>query len=115
MITPITFKTRFPEFTTTNDTIIQTIINEADLLIANFGKLQDVAMNYLTAHLLTVNKNQSSGKTDGFNQVASKTVGAVSVSYGIDTSSNSFYSSTSYGQMYLDLKKRISKGNARII
>jgi hypothetical protein len=112
MVTPSSFKIRFPEFTTTSNDTIQMLIDEATLLITNFGTYQDIATNYLTAHLLTLN-----GKSSPSNSIASKTVGSVSISYGGSngTLTESFYSSTSYGQMYLDLRKRISKGNVKLI
>lgn len=110
MITPLTFKTRFPEFDSKSNETIQMLIDEASLIIFNFGDLQDIAMNYLVAHLLTLN-----GKSTASQQVSSKNVGSVSVSFATDSDSSSFYASTSYGQMYLDLRKRLSKGNVRVI
>ena len=119
MITPTTFKIRFPEFATELDARILLLIEEAELFVTTaYGKYQDIATSYLTAHLLSVSNSTSSGNTNGLKNVASKSVEGVSVSYEASTDLNqnsSFFNTTSYGRYYLSIKAKLSVGNASLV
>ena len=75
---------------------------------ANYGINSDdneIILNLL-AHLITTANNQSDGSN--VRQVASESVGGVSVSYTTNqlNSLESFFNTTIYGQTYLMLTKR---------
>ena len=116
MITPTTFKIRFPEYDSIDDVRIQLFLDDSALQISEskFGTSYDLAISYLTAHYLTLSIKTDTGSSGSIGQVASKSVEGVSVSYNnatADSQSDSYYSSTSYGQRYLDIRSQITVGN----
>lgn len=118
MINPATFKARFTEFASIDDTLIQLLLDESYLLLSDENKYQDTMVLYLTAHNLVVQQNQSNGNSGASKTVANKTVGNVSVGYANPTIENSdlaYYNSTSYGQNYLRYKNALCVGNVRLI
>lgn len=117
MITPSSFKIRFPEFASIDDAIIQMLLDEAYLFIGE-NKYQDTMVLYWTAHNLVIQQNQESGNSGASSTVASESVGNVSTSYAMPTIDNSdiaFYMSTSYGQKYLQYKRALCIGNVRLV
>lgn len=115
-INSTTFKNRFPEFESIDDSIIERVIDDS-LLLNNekiWGKKHEIAVLYSAAHFLKTNQNATAkkGKTPN-GQMSSRTVNGVSVSYVAHIPINfdeSFFSSTSYGQFYLMLKGKIKLG-----
>ena len=117
MITSANFKIKFPEFTSTLDAKINLLIDEAYLFIGE-NKYQDTLVLYWTAHNLVVQQNQLSGDYSPIVAVASEGVGNVNTSYANPQMNNSdilFYMSTSYGQKYLEYKRALCVGNARLV
>ena len=116
MITSVDFKIRFPEFTSTADSKINLLIDEAYLSIgAKYGKFQDTAVLYFVAHNLVI-------ETNGLNAmsatVSSQSVDGVSVSYAMPTTINeinAYYGSTGYGQKYLYYFNIVRVGQASIV
>lgn len=52
--TPATFKARFPEFLATDDSVVQSVLNEAAARVdGSFGDT-DTGVGYLTAHILSM-------------------------------------------------------------
>ena len=102
------FRTRFAEFADKPDATIELYLNDAENDISStiWGKLYDRGVYYLTAHYLTTYDTTASG---AINSIASQSVGSVSVSYSIETRADNLASSK-YGQMYLQLKDRVSVG-----
>ena len=107
MVTPADIKLRFPEFTLIDDARIQLFIDDAILCVNSKCHNADITIAYLTAHYLSLATNTDSGNANSVGQVASESVGDVSVSYGISSSTNDgndYFKSTQYGQRYLTLK-----------
>lgn len=116
------FRTRFSEFsdvTTFPDATIQLNIDDATLEVGSlFGTFEEVALAYLTAHLLVTSTDATSGDIGSKGGVASEAVDGVSTSYNnatLDSQSDQFYISTIYGQRFLNYKKRLSLGNVRVV
>ena len=117
MITPSNFKTRFAEFNSVDDSLIQMLLDEAYILITE-NKYLDTMILYYTAHNLVIQQSQSSGDSGSVATVASESVDGVSTSYAnpaIDNPTVSYYMSTSYGQKYLEYKRALSIGNVRLV
>lgn len=103
--------TRFPEFTTETTARLQLALNDAELMTGQcFGKFRPLAVAYLAAHLFTLAKQSASGNTSAIQEVASESVGSVSVSYSVSNGGITDYGSTTYGQQYEALKKRACMG-----
>lgn len=119
MITPANFKTRFPEFSTINDTRIQLFLDDAELEISKtvWGKLYDKGIYYLTAHELSMATATENGKTGGLKSEASKSVGNVSVSYSSLNYNeyDNYYTTTAYGKKFIDMKNKIKAGNICLV
>lgn len=86
-----------------------------------FGELETYAVSLLIAHFLVLqSKNDNGGKVQGDDdvQIASKSVGGVSISYtsnaSANTSNNSMFDSTSYGRRYLGLVQMFGQGAVAI-
>lgn len=116
MINTTDFKIRFPEFTTTSDALIQILIDEAYLTVTDkFGKYQDTAVLYFTAHTLNNNLKGEGKSAYGAN---SKSVDGVSISYAIPTAQNdmiAYFQSSGYGQKYLYYFNIVKVGQAIIV
>ena len=98
------FKARFPEFlTATVDTYLPILepVYPAYYALDYVAATQEATLQLL-AHLLTVETASGSASRQ---QVASKSVGSVSVSYASQTRAggelNDFYSATKYGQRFM--------------
>ena len=108
-LTPDTgFLTRFPEFTAIAEARIQLFLDEALLEIreGDWGAFYTKALNLMTAHLLTLADMQAAatgGASGSLGPVASRSVGDVSVSFGVSatsmaTGSDAWLNATPYGQ-----------------
>lgn len=110
MITSAQVKTKFPEFASIDDATITMIIDEGSIFITSrYGKFEDICLYYYVAHNLTIQQNQSDGDSSSSQTIGSEAVGNVSTSYAnptLDNSDDAFYMSTSYGQKYLEFRKK---------
>jgi len=112
MITPASFKIRFPEFDSQDDARVQSFIDDSVLILneAFWGAKYDLGLNYLTAHYLVLSDKSSAGNAGSNGQVASRAVDGTSVSYNtapLGSQADAYYASTSYGQRYLTLRKNL--------
>jgi len=114
-MTAIEFKNRFPEFVNTSDVTIDIYIQDAGIMVTEqkWGQLFNVGVAFLSAHYLTLALKGNSGKSGAVNQVASKSVEGVSVSYTTPqgTTFEDYFLSTIYGQRYLSLLSQVGLGN----
>ena len=97
------FRSRFDEFSGTADGAVENALEEAKLI----HDLLPLATLYLTAHLLTLNGQTTDGTAAG-GEVSSESAGPLKVSYKTQAESgqDAFFTSTSYGQRYLQLERR---------
>ena len=116
-LTPTDFKIRFPEFVAIPDARIQFWLDDAELEVSEsaWDALYEKGSMSLAAHLLAIDisNNDEDGDSGGEGNVASKSIGDVSVSFAkatVDDVSDDWYLSTSYGTEYLRLKKRVGMG-----
>lgn len=112
------FRTRFPEFDSVTDDRINLFLADSELFVSEvWGDFRDIGIYYLTAHNLSIAEKTAQGATSGIQGIASKSVEGVSISYQSEaiSESNAYYMSTSYGKRYIDMKMRLSKGNARLV
>ena len=100
------FKARFPAFdTTVADTWVPILENVyTDYYNREYVPVYQEPILNLIAHLITM---ETTGGAAGVQQVASKSVGSVSVSYQAGAQSQSandvFFNATKYGQRFLQL------------
>lgn len=111
-ITPASFKLRFPEFSSEDDSRIQLFIDDSVIILnETFWSVKyDLGLYYLTAHYLTLANLSEAGNKTAPGQVSSRSVDGTSVSYNRVTLSNendAYYASTIYGQRYLALRKSL--------
>lgn len=118
-VTVDSFKTRFPEFSCTDDDRVTLIISEAQDFIGSatkWGSLYDQAVNFMTAHKLAVaNQAAESDNGKGTGQLVSlnvqdqytKTYSDSSRQGSQDSSADSDLGLTIYGQQYSSLKRRV--------
>lgn len=110
-MTPAELIARFPEFTNEAPERLQIAIDDAELMVGQcFGKFRTLAVAYMAAHLFTMGKQTASGDTAPLKEVASEAVGSVSTSYVSSNDGKSENSSTAYGQMFDNLRKRMCVG-----
>jgi len=106
---------RFPELSAEDTSRLQLAIDDATLMVGTcFGKFYGMALAYMAAHLFTMGKQSSTGNTSPLKEVASESVGSVSVSYVSSSDESSDFSSTTYGQQFEILKKRACMGSVLI-
>lgn len=123
MITTTIFRNRFPEFDCGEEYSegrIQLFIDDTVTLYIGSNESRwngryDIAQSYLVAHLLSVATNQESGdSSNNIGTVISKTAGNVSVNRQINQREQSvmdeFLSSTSYGQMFMNIRNQTFVG-----
>ena len=114
-MTAIEFKTRFPEFSNISDATVDINIQDAEIMVtkSKWGKLYDIGVAYLAAHSLALSVKSANGNSGAVNQVASKSVEGISVSYAVaqGTVAEDYYQSTTYGKRYLNLLSQVSVGN----
>ena len=111
-----TFRIRFPEFSDPveyPDARIQLFLDDATCFIgtdeARWCGKYDLAHCYLAAHLLTKGTATEAGDTSSTSgPISSKSAGGVSVTRAVTSKdrsdSDEFYSSTAYGQQFLNIR-----------
>lgn len=112
MIDPADFKTRFPEYAAESDARIQMFIDDSVVILNEtyWGEKYNLGLYYLTAHYLSLAQKTEAGSITSTAPIAGRAVDGASVSYtnsSIDDQSDAYYSSTSYGQRYLALRKNL--------
>ena len=119
MVIASDFKARFTEFNSVDDARIDLFIEDAYLQVGStWGKLQDLGVLYLSAHLLTLATKSASGISSAVDTVASKSVEGVSISYATQSPTNdkqAYYMTTTYGQRFLELSKMVNVGRALLV
>jgi hypothetical protein len=106
MITPAEVKTKFPEFTDVDDTVIQSYIDDAYLEVneARAGRYYEIILYYLIAHYIALSLAATDGNNRGSGLIASMAVGDTSIGFStIQSQSNSdfYYQQTQYGLRFL--------------
>ena len=101
-----------PELNGLDEGTLQMGFETASVFVSRkqFGKAYDLALIYLTAHLLTLRKlSMSEGASSGgvTKEVTSEHEGALSRSYGTSLSSDAFLAKTIYGIMFERIKRRV--------
>lgn len=112
MITPSSFKVRFPEFACITEERIQLFIDDSVVILneAYWGTKYDLGLYYLSAHSLYMASNTEDGNIVTSGPIASRAVDGVSVSYAVSSSddvSDNYYRYTRYGQRYISLRKTL--------
>lgn len=113
LVTTVQFKIRFPEFVAQDDSRIQLFIDDAEIILNEnyWGTKYNIGSSYFVAHeLARAIKSETSGGNGGGGAVTSRSVDGSSVGYSSktpDSSSESYYSSTSYGLKYLALSSSL--------
>jgi Protein of unknown function (DUF4054) len=99
------FVAKFPEFTG-RDAAITVALAEAGRSVDNTWTAGDypTAIMYLAAHVMTVGDSMGAG--GGAGEIASESLGPISVSYAKTSGDKSLYSSTQYGLFYRRLLKK---------
>jgi hypothetical protein len=117
-----TFKIRFPEFDSVPDARVDLFIADALLKVGEvpWGDLYEKGVFTLAAHYLQLSLNRQLGDTTGggsVNQVTSRSIGDVSVSFGAsssDSGTEDYYRSTQYGQEYWAMMQCVGQGMVAI-
>ncbi len=114
MITPASFKIRFQEFDCSKSATIQMFIDDAVLILneAFWGKKYDLGLYYLTAHYLSkgIATAVAKGKGQAGSMVSGRAVDGTSITYAvpaIENQDDAYYSSTAYGQRYVQLRSKL--------
>lgn len=107
-ITAADVKNRFTAFSAVSDSVISDLITDTKCKfnITAWGDCYKRAHSLYVAHLLALDSMRNSGDSGPKNQISSKSVDGVSVSFGGYTPTSmdeAFLASTSYGQEYLAL------------
>lgn len=113
-----TFKEDFPEFDSVSDSVVNSFIEQAICYVSNvnYGRLKDncrkLAIELMTAHLLTLNQRIQSGLTSQ-GQLQNASIDGVSVSMVAPNNKTQFeywINQTPYGQRYYALLASLSAG-----
>jgi hypothetical protein len=119
MATLADFRTRFPEFASTDDAVIELNIDDAELEVSTaFGTYQDVATLFLAAHYLVLSQDAADGASGSVGGVASESVDGVSQSFSVvaaNSQSDQLLASTVYGQRFLSYRQKIAIGNVMVV
>ncbi len=118
-VTASLFKTRFPEFDDLEESRIEIFIGDAEdeLEESAWGDRYDLAVYYLTAHLLALGQETLAGNPMGLSKITSASADGLSTGFGSYTftsATDAYWSSTSYGREFLRLK-RITFTAARVV
>lgn len=107
-ITPAQVKSRFPEFITTCEIRVQSLIDETyrRLNMGYFGGKADDAAIFMVAHFLSLHES-GSGAASG--PATTVKVGPLSrtTSFVPDLFKKNLLGTTAYGRMYLDLRSTL--------
>jgi hypothetical protein len=119
MATLADFRTRFPEFASIADAVVELNIDDAELEVSTaFGAYQDIATLFLAAHYLVLSQDAESGASGSVGGVASESVDGVSQSFSVVAASNQgdqLLASTVYGQRFLSYRQKIAIGNVMVV
>ena len=109
-ITPSSVKTLFSEFSSVDDSLVQSYIDIAInyVNLSFWGSSRfDFIHSLMTAHLMKLNGADSSSTASG--PVSSERLGDISVSYAVNSVNQSDFSSTKYGAQIIQLRRSIIK------
>jgi len=109
---PKTFKSRFSEFACLDEARIQIFIDDAIIILNEtyWGEKYDMGICYLAAHYLALAEKTKNGSAASNNPISNRAVDGVSITYATpapEDQTDAYYSSTSYGQRYLALRKTL--------
>ena len=108
------FRSEFPEFIDTDTPAIERAIDAAYVIYKN----EMTGLLYLSAHFAVVLGSSGSGVTASSNtgEVISKRVGPISYTFKpiSQSSDQSFYASTKYGQSYLAIRAATTAFSMRV-
>jgi len=104
----VLFRTRFPEYAALSDAVVTQYIDDAMLIYKHCV----VGIQYLAAHLVTLDQESGVGDTGGevdggAGETTSESVGSVSASFKSQSEKegDAFFTNTPYGRMFLALRK----------
>ena len=102
------FRAEFPEFSTTSDDAVNRFLALAKLI----HTVREAATLYCTAHLLKLEQSREAGNVTSA-EISSRGVGPMNASYltQAETGRESFFTSTSYGKIFLTLEKRSARAS----
>ncbi len=110
-VTAADVKALFPELAAVADDRVTTWLSFASIKhnVSAFGARSDNALKCLAAHLVELERRRAAGGTGSTGLVQSRTVGDVATTYAVpiltaDAMGDAALASTSYGQLYLDLR-----------
>lgn len=115
MVTPDSFKVRFPEFSSIDDGRVQLALDDASLIVdeTRYATKYDLAIAYHAAHELKVATDISSSPSASSNvgPVSSKSAGGVSVSRAVSSidlsSGDAYYQTSTYGIKFLSIRNLV--------
>ena len=86
-IDPASFKVRFPEYVSVDDSRIQVFIDDAVVILntAYWGEKYDLGLYYLAAHYLALASSTEAGSFGPTAPVSSKAVDGTSISFANPT------------------------------
>lgn len=115
MVTPATFKTRFPSFSALTDARVQMFIDDADpaFNVCRWGDYYDLGLANYVAHELTMSAALEAGVGVKLDATLSKKVDVMQITFDAilkgKVVDNPFLA-TVYGQKYLSYRALISLG-----
>ena len=114
-ITSSDVKTRYPELSAIDDSVLLALITDTTAMfnLTRWATLYTAGHCSLVAHYAALGSGQATGMKSVSGQASSKSVDGVSVTYATyqpGSFSESFFASTPYGQMYWMLTKTVGKG-----
>jgi len=100
----IAFKTRFPEFASVSDTLVEFALEEASLFVQNWNaRGMNIAWMYLAAHIVAI--SSIAADTEG-RDIVSETIGRLATTYrsaGANLSLGDL-TTTAYGKRYQQIR-----------
>ena len=101
-VTATSLKTMFPEFSGKSDSFVNIYLDNAKLSVCStmFGNKYDLALSYLTAHLMKI--TDENGR-----EVVSMKVGDLSKTFNNSSYMSGAYETTSYGKQFLAIRKSL--------
>ena len=111
------FRTRFPEFDSVADSIVNFAINDAadDMDVTRWGTRFDSGQLFLAAHYVSLSSTTGVPVSGSAGAISQATTGPLSVTTNIPVAKNAneaMLSSTVYGQRYLRLRNMVGMGGA---
>lgn len=109
------FRTRFPEFDTVLDAVVNFAIQDAadNMDVSRWSTRYDTGQYFLSAHYVALSSAGSNGNSGSVGAVSQASTGPLSVTKNIPmskTAGDAMLSSTMYGQRYLQLKRVVGMG-----